>query len=75
MKAALWILGMLLLLDVLFVGYFHVFRKDYYFPDRYEDALVADFYALLFGLPVLGAFCALLIQRFFRRRRSKEGNL
>lgn len=69
MKIALWILGVLLVLDLLFVSYFHVFRASYYFPDRYEDALQADVYALLFGLPVLGSFVTLLIIYFCRRRR------
>jgi len=70
MRIALWILGLLLVLDLLFVSYFHVFRASYYFPDRYEDALVADLYALLFGLPVLGSFVTLLVIYLRRRRHT-----
>ena len=67
-KTALWILGVMLVLDLLFVSYFHVFRASYYFPDRYEAALTADLYALLFCLPVLGSFVTLLVVLFFRMR-------
>ena len=69
MKTTILILGVLLVLDLLFVSYFHVFRASYYFPDRYEDAFQADVYALLFGLPVLGAFVTLLAIHLCRRRR------
>ena len=71
MKATLWILGLLLMSDLLFVSYFHVFRRGYYFPDRYEDAFAATFYALLFGLPVLGSFVTVLVLYFARRRSSQ----
>lgn len=71
-KTALWILGVLLVLDLLFVSYFHVFRAGYYFPDRYEEALGADLFALLFGLPVLGAFVTLLITHLYRRKQPQE---
>jgi hypothetical protein len=60
-KTTLYILGGILVADLLFVAYFWVLRAEYYFPGRYEDAFVATFYALLVGLPVLGAFVALLI--------------
>jgi hypothetical protein len=69
-KAALYILGGVLLADLLFIAYFWVLRADYYFPGRYEDAFAATFYALLVGLPVLGAFIALLIVNFNRARGS-----
>ncbi len=72
MKTALWILGALLAFDLLFVSYFHVLRASYYFPDRYEEAFVGDFYALLFGLPVFGAFMTLLLLYFLRRSSSKD---
>ena len=61
MKAALWILGSFLAADLLFLSYFCVIRADYYFPGRYEDAFAAIIYALLFGLPVLGAFVTVLV--------------
>lgn len=69
MRVALWILGALLVFDLLFVGYFHVFRAGYYFPGRYEDALAATLCALLSGLPVLGSFAALPVIDFWRRKR------
>jgi predicted outer membrane lipoprotein len=59
MKAALWILGSLLVADLVFLSHFYLIRADYYFPGRYEDAFAATFYALLLGLPVLGAFVAI----------------
>jgi len=70
MKLTLWILGLLLLGDLLFISYFHVFRRGYYFPDRYEDAYLATFYAVLLGLPVLIAFL-IIMGRFLRRRDSR----
>jgi hypothetical protein len=70
-KAALWILGGLLAADALFVSYFNVLRAGYYFPDRYEDAYAATFNALLFGLPVLGAFIAVLVFYLNRQRSPK----
>ena len=72
MKAALWILGSLIGADLLFLSYFHVIRADYYFPGRYEDAIAATFYALLFGFPVLGAFIAVLVLYLKRARSSKS---
>jgi hypothetical protein len=69
MKKALWILGGLLMCDGLFLSYYHIFRRAYYFPDRYEDAFAATAYALLFGLPVLGAFAALLFMHIKRLKR------
>jgi len=72
MKAALWILGSLLAADLLFLSYFYVIRADYYFPGRYEDAFAATFYALLFGLPALGAFVTVLVLRLKRARSSKS---
>jgi len=71
MKTVLWILGSLLVADVLFLSYFYLIRADYYFPDRYEDAFAATVYALLFGLPVLGAFIAVLVIWLKRKRSSK----
>lgn len=73
MKIALWIVGVLLVLDLLFVSYFHVFRASYYFPGRYEDALLPDLFALMFGLPLLVAFVVLLID--YLRRRKGPGDL
>ena len=61
-KCALWTLGALLAFDMLFVSYFHVFRASYYFPGRYEDAFLADFWALVFGIPILCVFITLLIK-------------
>lgn len=61
MKAALWILGGFLAADLLFLSYFYLIRADYYFPGAYEDAFRATIYALLFGLPVLGAFITVLV--------------
>jgi len=72
MKTALWILGSLLAADLLFLSWFYVIRADYYFPGRYEDAFAATFYALLFGLPVLGAFVAVLVIHLKRGRRSPK---
>ncbi len=72
MKAALWILGSLLAADLLFLSYFNVIRADYYFPDRYETAFAATFYGLLFGLPVLGAFVAVLVLYVKRAGSSKS---
>jgi hypothetical protein len=72
MKAALWILGSLLTLDALYLGYFHVLRANYYFPDRYEDAMGATINGLLFGLPVAGAFTALLVVHLLSRRKAKS---
>ena len=69
MKATLWILGSLLAAIAVFLSYFWVIRADYYFPNRYEDALSATFYALLIGLPVLGAFITMLVL-YLRRLRS-----
>jgi len=71
MKTALWILGALLAADVLFLSYFYVLRAGYYFPDRYEDAIAATLYALLFGLPVLGSFVTVLVIHLKRSRNSK----
>ena len=68
MKKALWILGALLVCDVLLLSYYHVFRRAYYFPDRYEDAFAATAYALLVGLPILGAFGTLLVLHIKRRK-------
>jgi hypothetical protein len=73
MKAALWILGSLLAADLLFLSYFYVIRADYYFPGRYEDALAATVYALLFGLPMLGAFVAVLVL-YLRRARTTNSS-
>jgi uncharacterized membrane protein len=61
MKAVLWILGGFLAADLLFLSYFYVIRHDYYFPGRYEDAIAATFYGLLFGLPVFVAFVTVLV--------------
>ncbi len=72
MKTALWILGALLGADALFLAYFYVIRADYYFPGRYEDALAATFFALLFGLPVLVAFMAVLLVYLWQRWRFKS---
>lgn len=72
MRRVLWILGGLLIADALFLSYFYVIRAGYYFPGRYEDAFVATFYALLFGLPVLGAFVAVLVMHLKRARGSKS---
>lgn len=68
MKVALYILGGILVADLLFVAYFWVLRAEYYFPGRYEVAFGATFYALIVGLPVLGAFVAILIVYFKRSR-------
>ncbi len=73
MKTALWILGSLLAADALFLSYFYVIRADYYFPGRYEDAFAATLYALLLGLPVLGAFVAVLVFYIRQRRRFRLG--
>jgi hypothetical protein len=73
MKTTLWILGSLLGADGLFLSYFYVIRADYYFPGRYEDAFAATLYALLLGLPVLGAFVAVLVVYLRQRRRVKFG--
>jgi hypothetical protein len=59
-KTALYILGGILIADLLFVACFWVLRADR-LPDGYENLFAATFYALLLGLPVLGAFVALLI--------------
>jgi hypothetical protein len=72
MKTALWILGALLAADALFLSYFYVIRADYYFPDRYEDALAGTVFALLFGLPVLVAFMAVLLVYLWKRWRFKS---
>lgn len=72
MKAALGILGGLLAADALFLCYFWVIRADYYFPGRYEGAFAATAYALLFGLPVLGAYVAVLVIHLTRRRDFKS---
>ena len=72
MKAALWILGLLLTLDALYLGCFHVLRANYYFPERYEDAMGPTIYGLLVGLPLAGAFIALLIVRLAGRKKSKS---
>jgi hypothetical protein len=69
MKKALWVFGSLLVCDALFLSYYHVFRRAYYFPDRYEDAFAATAYALLFGLPVLGVFATLLVLHMKRGKR------
>ena len=69
MKVTLWILGVLLALDMLSISYFYVFRAGYYFPDRYEDALGATLYALLFGLPALGSFVTLLFVYLWKSKR------
>ena len=71
MKTALWILGTLLAADALFLSYFYVLRADYYFPGRYEEAIAATFYALLFGLPVIGSFVTVLVIYLKRSRNSK----
>lgn len=68
MKTALYILGGILVADSLFVAYFWVLRAEYYFPGRYEVAFAATFYALLVGLPILGAFVALLFVYLKRSR-------
>lgn len=68
MKSALYILGGILVADLLFVAYFWVLHAEYYFPGRYEVAFAATFNALLVGLPVFGAFVALLIVYFKRSR-------
>lgn len=68
MKAALWVLGLLLIADVVFVGYFHVFRANYYFPNRYEDAIAADACALVAGIPVLASLVTLLIINYRKRK-------
>ncbi len=74
MKTTLKILGGLLTADVLFLSYFYVVRADYYFPGRYEDAFAATFYALLFGLPVFGAFIALFALHLTRARMTRRSN-
>jgi hypothetical protein len=61
MKRALWILGTILLLDLLYVSYFWVWRASYYFSGNYETAFEAAGLALLIGLPIFGAFVALLV--------------
>jgi hypothetical protein len=72
MKRALWILGTVLLIDLFYVSYFYVWRASYYFPDRYEDAFGAIALALLIGLPVLGAFVALLVVAWSCRRKDNN---
>lgn len=74
MKAALWILGSLLVADLIFLSHFHLIRADYYFPGRYEDAFAAAFYALLFGLPVLGAFVAVSVMYLTQSRSPRCGD-
>ncbi|MBN2643191.1 MAG: hypothetical protein JXR78_16180 [Victivallales bacterium] len=73
MKTSLWVLGSLLAADALYLSYFYVIRADYYFPGRYEDAFAATFYALLLGLPVLGAFVVVLVIHLLQRRRLGRG--
>ncbi len=68
MNKALYILGGLLVIDIMAYLYFNVFRADYYFPDRYEEAFAATAIMLLLGLPVFGAFIALLAVKFFGKR-------
>ena len=71
MKTILRVLGALLVLDLLFVSYFHIFRAGYYFPDRYEDAVVADFYAVVFGLPIFAAFVTVLALHLRRHGKTQ----
>lgn len=70
MRIAIWCLGGLILLDLGVVSYFHVFRANHYFPDRYEEALQADFFAVLCGLPLLILFVRLLVKHSQRSGRS-----
>jgi hypothetical protein len=65
MKRALWILGGLIIVDVAVVIYLTARAIGY------EDAVAAQVYGLLVGLPVLGAFCAVLVM-YLRNRPPKE---
>jgi hypothetical protein len=72
MKTALWIFGVLLTIDVLYLSHFYVFQASYYFPDRYEDAIRATINGLLFGLPLAGAFVALLVVKLLGRKKTNS---
>jgi hypothetical protein len=58
----LWVLGGLMLADVIFLSYFWVFRAAYYFPDRYEEAYRATAVGggcgllFVFAFPLLWSF-------------------
>jgi hypothetical protein len=65
MKRALWILGGLIFVDLAVVVYLTARAIGY------EDAVAAQVYGLLVGLPALGAFFAVLVF-YLRNRRPKE---
>ncbi|MBI5772690.1 MAG: hypothetical protein HZA89_02975 [Verrucomicrobia bacterium] len=63
MKFALFILGALLVVDAIYFGFSLISSEGY------EDVVGPIIYALLFGLPVVGAFIALLCVHLFKRKR------
>lgn len=66
MKRALWILGGLIGVDLAVVAYLTARAIGY------EDAIAAQVYGLLVGLPALGAFCAVLVIHLRSRQRKDE---
>lgn len=72
MKVSLWILGCLLGVDVLFLSYFWVFRRDYYFPGRYEEAFAATACGLLAGIILIIPLLVMLVLFFRTRRRDRK---
>ena len=67
MKKILWMLGALFVVDALVMTYFFVFRADYYFPGRYEDALTAGAIGGAVGILLMIAF-ALVLAQYLRPR-------
>lgn len=64
MERALWVLGGLIAVDLAVVAYLTARAIGY------EDAIAAQVYGLLVGLPALSAFCAVLVIHLRNRHRK-----
>jgi len=68
----LWTLCGLMVCDVLYLSYFWIFRADYYFPDRYEQAYAAAIPALGIGLVLVLLFPLIWALRSGARDRERQ---
>jgi hypothetical protein len=64
-----WVPIALLVIDALYLSYFWVWRKEFYFPERYETAFAASAPGLVVGL-VGFLWLAAAVVRELRARRS-----
>lgn len=62
----------LLLCDILYLSYFWIFRADYYFPGRYEQAYAAAVPALGIGLVLVFLFPLIWSLRSSAKERETQ---